>query len=160
MFLWVAKALEKQIRASFVKIDKLAYDIHTEAQRAQAAAREDSENKESTYSFYVDAMRKRLVERKEKVASKAKPETAINFAFTEADAHFKDIKMPDGILTKATEFKELAAQGDKWESPVFKIGSTAPSTGLPRLAPITRKRQGTATEAGESGEPNQGGGNH
>jgi len=98
------------------------------------------------------------VERKEKAAGKKKPSTTVNIAFTEADALLKDIKTPDGILTKATEFKELAAQGDKWESPVFKIGSAAPSTGLPRLAPITRKRRGTAPEAGGPSEPNRAGG--
>jgi len=151
----VEELLEKKIRDSIIEIDKLAYDIHAEAQHAQEVARGDSENKESAYTFYVDAVRKQLVERKEKAASKQKRVTTINFAFTDADAILKDIKLPEGISKKATEFKDLAAQGDKWESPVFEIGSASPSMDLPSLAPITRKRHGITAEAGGSKEVDQ-----
>jgi hypothetical protein len=143
------KALEKQIRQSFVKVDKLAYDIYTEARRAQELARQESGEKESIYSYYLDAVRKQLVERREKATGKQKPVTKVNVAITEADALLKDVKLPEGISTKATEFKNLAAQGDKWESPVFTIGSAPPSMDLPKLPPITRKRHGTAAEASE-----------
>ena len=66
-------------------------------------------------------------------------------AVTKHDSVFKDISLPGGISTKATEFKELAAKGDKWESPVFSIGSAKESTDIPKLAPVTRKPHRTAT---------------
>ena len=66
-------------------------------------------------------------------------------AVTKHDSIFKDISLPGGISTKATEFKELAAKGDKWESPVFSIGSAKESTDIPKLPPVTRKPHRTAT---------------
>ena len=66
-------------------------------------------------------------------------------AVTKHDSVFKDISLPGGISTKATEFKELAAKGDKWESPVFSIGSAKESTDIPKLSPVTRKPHRTAT---------------
>ena len=66
-------------------------------------------------------------------------------AVTKKDSVFKNISLPGGISTKATEFKELAAKGDKWESPVFNIGSARESTDIPKLPSITRKPHRTAT---------------
>jgi hypothetical protein len=66
-------------------------------------------------------------------------------AVTKHDSIFKDISLPGGISTKATEFKGLAAKGDKWESPVFSIGSAKESTDIPKLPPVTRKPHRTAT---------------
>src|SRR5271154_7384963 len=65
-------------------------------------------------------------------------------AVTQQDSIFQNISLPGGISTKATEFKELAAKGDKWESPVFGLGSAQESTDIPQLAPITRKPHSTA----------------
>jgi hypothetical protein len=72
-------------------------------------------------------------------------------AVTKHDSIFKDISLPGGISTKATEFKELAAKGDKWESPVFSIGSAPESTDIPKLPPITRKPHRTATGVVQGG---------
>jgi hypothetical protein len=65
-------------------------------------------------------------------------------AVTTQDSIFQNISLPGGISTKATEFKELAAKGDKWESPVFGLGSAQESTDLPKLVPVTRKPHSTA----------------
>jgi Protein of unknown function (DUF4449) len=66
-------------------------------------------------------------------------------AVTKHDSVFKDISLPGGISTKVTEFKELAAKGDQWESPIFSIGSAKESTDIPKLPPVTRKPHRTAT---------------
>ena len=58
---------------------------------------------------------------------------------TKHDSIFKNINLPGGISTKATEYKELAAKGEKWESPVFGIGSASASSDVPKLTPVSRK---------------------
>lgn len=80
-------------------------------------------------------------------------------AVTQHDSIFKDIKLPGGISTKATEFKELAAKGDKWESPVFGIGSAKETTDLPKVAPITRKPHNAASGSVRGQGMSSGGGN-
>jgi hypothetical protein len=78
-------------------------------------------------------------------------------AVTKQDSVFKDISLPGGISTKATEFRDLAAKGDKWESPVFSIGSARESTDIPKLSPVTRKPHRTAKGAVRGGNhPNSG----
>ena len=52
--------------------------------------------------------------------------------------------MPGGISTKATEYKQLAAKGDKWESPVFGIGSASESSNIPKVAQVGRKAHNAA----------------
>ena len=68
----------------------------------------------------------------------------VNMAVTKQDSVFKDISLPGGISAKATEFKELAAKGDKWESPVFSIGNAKESSDIPKLPAVTRKSHRTA----------------
>jgi hypothetical protein len=65
-----------------------------------------------------------------------------NIAVTQHDSIFKNIQLPGGISTKATEYKELAAKGDKWESPIFSIGSARETSSLPQVAKVTRKPHG------------------
>eukprot|EP00262_Sarcandra_glabra_P002056 TRINITY_DN12314_c0_g1_i1.p1 TRINITY_DN12314_c0_g1~~TRINITY_DN12314_c0_g1_i1.p1 ORF type:complete len:151 (+),score=15.41 TRINITY_DN12314_c0_g1_i1:34-453(+) len=64
---------------------------------------------------------------------------------TQQDSIFKNISLPGGISTKATEYKDLAAKGDKWESPVFSIGSASESTTLPKATAVARKPHQTRT---------------
>ncbi|PGH17610.1 hypothetical protein AJ79_00971 [Helicocarpus griseus UAMH5409] len=146
----IEKVMEKQIRDSFVRGDKFAYDIHNEAQRSWDAARNDPENKHNIYSYYVDALRKKGMETRHKAEETAekKRDTKVNLATTQKDAIFSDIKLPGGISSKATEYQELAAKGDKWESPVFSIGSAAPSANLPRLAPVSRRTRTAPRDSG------------
>ena len=63
---------------------------------------------------------------------------------TKQDSIFPNVSLPGGISTKATEFRELAAKGDKWESPVFGIGSAKESSDVPKLTQISRKPHTTA----------------
>ncbi|KMU78652.1 hypothetical protein CISG_01693 [Coccidioides immitis RMSCC 3703] len=139
----IQKAVEKQIRDSFTKGEAFAYEIYNEAQRTREAARSDPEDKRSMYAHYLAATRKKMAERKEEARKKAeakpKSETKVNMAFTQHDSIFKGIELPGGISTKATEYRELAEKGERWESPVFGIGSASESSSLPTLAPITRK---------------------
>ena len=71
-------------------------------------------------------------------------------AVTKQDSIFANISLPGGISTKATEFKELAVKGDKWESPVFSIGSAPESTDIPKLPTVTRKSRNHPTSGRES----------
>jgi len=66
----------------------------------------------------------------------------VNIAITANDSIFPDVKLPGGTTTKATEYRELAKKGDKWESPVFSVGTAGASTNLPSAPQITRKQGG------------------
>lgn len=136
----VERVLEKQIRDAFAKADAFAYNVYTQAQRAQASIREDPKNAPNVYSRYVDAVRQTLMDKKQKAESIAQErQTKMQVTATHHDALFKDIKLPGLITNKATEYKELAAKGDRWQSPVFDIGSASQSQNLPKLAPVSRK---------------------
>jgi hypothetical protein len=87
----------------------------------------------------------------EAVASKTK----VNMAMTQHDSIFPQIKLPGGISSKATEYKELALQGDSWESPVFKLGSASPSKDIPSAPQVARKDH-SVTQGGVRGPQNVG----
>ncbi|OAX81808.1 hypothetical protein ACJ72_03850 [Emergomyces africanus] len=148
----VEKVLEKQIRDAFVRGDRFAYAVHNEAQRAWNAARNNPQESHTIYSYYVDAVRKQVMEMRKKADETKddakKRDTKVNLAVTERSSLFKHIKLPGGISSKATAYQDLAAQGVKWESPVFGFGEAAQSTNLPQLAPVVRK---TRTRPRDSG---------
>ena len=158
----IQKVLEKQIRDSFTQADAYFYDVHKEAQRAveRAKANPDPENAANIYKEYVTAIQRKMTAKKEKAQEKASntkgeyPSASlasmanavpVNMAVTQHDSIFKSIQLPGGISTKATEFKDLASKGDRWESPVFGIGSASESTDLPKLSPVTRKPHNAAS---------------
>ena len=137
----VMKVIEKQIKDTITKGDAFAWEIKKEVDRGIEAAKNDPENAPNVFQRYVTAVQKKIAEGKEKGENlKARADkTQTNIAVTQHDSIFKNISLPGGISTKATEFKEAAQQGDKWESPVFGLGSAAESTNIPKAAPITRK---------------------
>ena len=141
------KVIEKQIKDSFTKGDALAWEIQKEAERALEDAQNDPENIPNIYSRYVAAAQKKVAEGKKKTEEIVAKAPKANVAMTQQDSMFKDIKLPGGISTKATEYKELAATGDRWETPVFGLGSASESSNIPRLNKITRKPHGV-TPAG------------
>ena len=143
----VTKVIEKQIRDMVAKGDGVLYELHQEAERTLAAAKDDPEHTPNFYARYSGAVQKRIAEGKQKKEEmKAKTSnTQTNVAMTQQDSIFKDIKLPGGISSKATEYKELAAKGDKWESPVFALGSAKESTDTPKCPPVQRKPHTTAT---------------
>ncbi len=170
----IQKVLEKQIRDSFTQADAYLYDIHQEAQRAvdRAKANPDPENASNIYKEYVTAIQNKITAKKEKAQEKASGTKGkllsevciesnsgvVNMAVTQYESIFPNIKLPGGISTKATEFKDLAAKGDKWESPVFGIGSAKESTDLPTLSPVTRKPHNAASGGVRGGTGLQSGG--
>ncbi|KAJ5972111.1 uncharacterized protein N7479_002029 [Penicillium vulpinum] len=145
------KVVEGQIREAFRKGDLFAKDIDTEARRAQAAAREDPANAPSIFSRYADAMRARTQAKAKQVEGAAKRDTKVQTVMTLHESIFPDIELPGGASNKTTEYAELAAKGDRWESPIFSLGNASESTGIPSAAPITNKRQGATQGAGGAG---------
>ncbi|KKY23932.1 hypothetical protein UCRPC4_g02745 [Phaeomoniella chlamydospora] len=139
----IQKVLEKQIRDSFTQADQFAWQINNSANKAIEAAKSDPENAPSIFQQYAEAVKNELTAKKAK-AEQVASNTKVNMAVTKQDAIFKDINLPGGISTKATEYKELAAKGEKWESPVFSIGSAKESTNFPKLTPVTRKPHNAA----------------
>jgi hypothetical protein len=140
----ITKVLEKEVRDAFEKADGFAYQVQTEAKRAQEAARENPEDAPNIFSRYADAIRQTLTEKKKQAEAIAQRDTKVQVAVTHHDALFKDIKLPGGITNKATEFKEMAAKGERWQSPVFDWGAAAPSKEVPTVAAVTRKPHRTA----------------
>jgi hypothetical protein len=118
----IQKAAEKAIKDNFNQADAFLKQVQVEANRALEEAREDPAKAPNIYKRYVDAFQKQLLQGKKK-AQDAVADKKVNYAITQEDSIFKDIKLPGGISSKATEYKELAAKGEKWESPVFSIGS-------------------------------------
>lgn len=134
----IQKAIEKAIKDNIEKADAYAYSIYREVQRGKEAAKQDPENAVNIYQRYVNAFQQKATEKKKKAENVAK-KTDVNIAMTKEDSMFKDISLPGGISTKATEYRELARKGDRWESPIFGIGSAKPSSNLPGAQKITRK---------------------
>ena len=150
----IQKILEKQIKDSIHQADGFAYEINKEAQRAAEAAKADPENAQNIYSRYVKAAQQKMNKGKGKAEATA-ANIKVNMAMTQQDSIFKDIKLPGGISSKATDYKKLAAEGDKWESPVFSIGTAAESTNIPKVADPSRKAH-NATAGGVRGPQNIG----
>ncbi|KAI1277727.1 hypothetical protein F5Y07DRAFT_388372 [Xylaria sp. FL0933] len=137
----VQKVAEKQIKDKFNQMDQMLYLIKQEADRALEEARADPQNAPNIYRRYVDAAQKQILKSKQKaqeLAAKA-ADKKVNVAVTKEESMFQNIHLPGGISSKATEFRELARKGEKWESPVFSIGSSGKSSDIPAAPQVTRK---------------------
>jgi hypothetical protein len=149
----IQKVLEKQIRDTVTRADEIAYSIHVEAQRSARAT--DATSPQNFYQRYYQAAQKRFLQGKEKTKETAQ-DKKVNIAVTQKDSIFPDIKLPGGISSKATEYKDLAAKGDSWESPVFGIGSAKETSNLPKLPQIQRRGRGNyGSGSGAAGFSNQ-----
>jgi hypothetical protein len=144
----IQRVLEKQIKDSVNQLDGMLYDVKVEADKAEAEAKRnpDPQNLQNMYQRYASSAQKRVMQGKEKKerAKERTKDTQVNMAVTQHDSIFKNISLPGGISTKATEYKELAAKGDKWESPIFSIGSAKETSSLPQAPKVTRKPHGRA----------------
>lgn len=140
----VGKVLEKLIKDQVHELDSKAYGVYLEAERAGKAAANDPENAPNIYNRYVNAFQKKALVAKQK-AQEASADKKANVAVTQHDSIFPEIRLPGGISTKATEYKNLAAKGDKWESPIFSIGSASETTSLPHANPISRKSHNSSS---------------
>lgn len=145
------KVIEGQIRNAFEEGDAYAYEIHSEATKAQEAAREDPENAPSIFSRYADAIRARSQAKAKKAEAAVKRDTKVQTVMTLHDSMFPDIKLPGGVSTKSTEYVELANKGERWESPIFSIGDAKESSDIPSPGTVTRKAPTTEGVAGASG---------
>ena len=146
----IGKVLEKLIKDQVANADAKAYAINKEAEKAAQAVQNDPENAPNVYRRYADAARKVLTEKQAK-AEEVSADKKANAAMTQNESIFPQIKLPGGISSKATEYQELAKKGDKWESPVFGIGSASVSTNVPKVAAVTRKSKYGGSGVGGSG---------
>jgi len=148
----VQKVLEAAIKQKAQELDGILYEINREAKKAQKDALDnpDPDNVKNIYQRHWDAANARWTRMQEKKAAiKAKTEESkFNMAMTKQDSIFPNIALTSGISTKATEYKELAAKGERWESPVFSIGSAGESKNIPSAPKVTRKNLGRPAGAG------------
>ncbi|KAF2838047.1 hypothetical protein M501DRAFT_1017080 [Patellaria atrata CBS 101060] len=139
----IEKVLEKQIKDNIHQLDGILFEVKKEVDRAEADFKRNPspENAQNIYQRYLSAANQQIMKGKQKKeeAKEAVADKKVNMAVTQHDSMFKHIELPGGISTKATEYKELAAKGDKWESPVFSIGSAKESSNLPSVRQVQRK---------------------
>lgn len=123
----IQKAAEKAIKDNFNKADAFLRQVQIEANRALEEARNDPGNAPNIYKRYTEALQKQILLGKEKAeeVKKAVDDKKVNVAITKEDSIFPNVHLPGGISSKATEYKELAKKGEKWESPVFSIGAAS-----------------------------------
>lgn len=148
------KVLTKAIKDKVHELDGICYAIQQEANRAKEVAKNDPENVPNIYSRYVNAAQNKLLKGKKKAEAVAS-DKKINMAMNQHDSIFPNIKLPGGISSKATEYKELAAKGEAWESPIFSIGTASRTSDIPSAGQITRKDH-QVTEGGIRGPQNVG----
>ncbi|KAK2012387.1 hypothetical protein LZ32DRAFT_309191 [Colletotrichum eremochloae] len=142
------KAVEKAIKDQATQLDSMLFQIKQEADRALDEARSDPERTPNIYNRYATALQKRALQTKQQAQAIA-ADKKVNYAITKEDSIFPDINLPGGISTKATEYKELARKGERWESPVFSIGKAGKSTDIPAAPRIERKKHGLPTQQGQ-----------
>ncbi|RYP11480.1 hypothetical protein DL764_000003 [Monosporascus ibericus] len=140
----IQKAAEKQLKDQFNRFDQLLFQIKQEADRAEESAKKDPTNVPNLYKRYVQAAQKRVLQGKKKAQATAS-DKKVNMAVTKEDSIFPDIHLPGGVSSKATEYKELARRGEKWESPIFSIGTASKSGSIPGAPTITRKQHTVST---------------
>ncbi|EFX03202.1 hypothetical protein CMQ_3131 [Grosmannia clavigera kw1407] len=147
------KVLEKAIRDNFHKFDAALYDIKKDADRVGKAAEGDPDSPTpNSYSRFYQAAQKRFTDNKQqkkKAAAGKKSDQKMNYAFTKEDSIFPNIQLPGGFSSKATEFRDMARQGEAWHSPVFALGSASRSKDIPAAPKVERKA--IATSAGSTG---------
>lgn len=95
--------------------------------------------------------------RKKKPQKQETGEKKVNIVMTKEDSIFPNLNLPGGISTKATEYKELGLQGEKWESPVFKLGTAPRSSDIHPAPHVVRKRHPVG-QGGVRGQENIKGG--
>jgi len=148
------KVLEKQIKDQVHELDSLLYQVKVEADRAAEEVKNNPEQAENIYSRYVSAFQKKFMQGKKK-AEEINAKTKVNMSMTQHDSIFPNIKLPGGISSKATEYKETATKGDSWESPIFTLGSASKSTNI-ASAPKVESKAHAVTEGGVRGPQNVG----
>lgn len=134
------KVLEQQIRDTFEKLDTLAWRVHQEQLKIERDLKNnpDPENARNIYNRYYQAIQREMISRREQAKAKT-ADKKVNMAVTKQESMFKNISLPGGISTRATEYKAMAQSGDRWQSDVFTIGSAPASTNIGQPAQVIRK---------------------
>ncbi|KAI9376017.1 hypothetical protein BJX61DRAFT_26997 [Aspergillus egyptiacus] len=140
----IQKVLEQKIRESFERADSFAFEVHNEAQRVKGQVRENPQEAPNVYNRYMNVLRGKMEEKRRQAQQVAQRDTKVQTTTTLKGSLFPDIKLPGGITTKATEYDELARKGERWESPIFTMGSASESTDIPKPDDISRKPHTTA----------------
>lgn len=151
------KAIEKAIKDKCKELDTLLFKVKQEADRAKEEAKSDPENVQNIYKRYYDAAQRQLTKGKKKAEDVA-ADKKVNMAMTKEDSIFPNIHLPGGVSSKASEYKELARKGEKWESPVFSIGSAKKSTDIPAAPKIQTKPHQTSSPNTNTGNGHTGNG--
>ena len=140
----VQKLAEKQIKNYVHQLDEMAYKVHEEVKRAEADAKRnpDPQNVQNIYQRYMQAANKTILQGKKKTQEKAS-DKQVKMATTKHDSLFKNISLPGGVSTKATEYRDKAKSGDRWRSPIFALGSAKPSSDIKKASQVVRKPHGT-----------------
>ena len=138
----ITKAVEKVLKKQFQNWDQAAWEIRQDAKQSLDRPLEEGAKKPNLYTRYATSAKryaeKKKEEQKKKVAEKTS-ESKVNIAYTMHESIFPDIKLPGATSEKATKYKDLAMQGDKWQSPVFSIGHASKSNDVPRAPRIQEK---------------------
>ncbi|KAJ6261970.1 hypothetical protein Dda_2771 [Drechslerella dactyloides] len=151
------KVLEKQIKTSFLELDRKIYTIKMEADKVAEDLKENPDPEKATNVFqrYFSAAQHEFTQKKEKVKEVTEDKKA-NFAVTQEDSIFKNIKLPSGNSNVATKYKKMATEGERWESPVFSIGEAQETTNTPKPVEVTRKSHGSSKAQLPSRSPTNG----
>ena len=153
----ITKVIEKVIKEKINQLDGVLYSYYQEANRLAEDAKNDPEHAQNIFQRYATAVQNKITAKKEKAQQTAAKAGEVNVAMTQQDSIFPNIRLPGGISTKATEYKELAQRGDKWESPVFSIGSAKETSGLKMLGKANRRnRTGNNTLGSTTGNMTSG----
>ncbi|KAM3508852.1 hypothetical protein MY11210_006563 [Beauveria gryllotalpidicola] len=145
------KAVEKAIKEQCNEYDRTLYELKKEADRAGEHPGEDGKKTNFFKRFYEASQQRALKnkQQKEKLKKdKSDDNKKINITMTDDESIFPGLKLPGGVSSKATEYKQLALKGEKWESPVFCIGNASKSRDIPAAPQIVNKTRGAAAGAG------------
>lgn len=144
------KAVEKAIKDKCNEFDRTLYELKKEADAAGEAPTDGK--KANFFKRFYDASQARALknkeEKKEQLEKKKSDDNKkVNITMTDDETIFPGLKLPGGVSSKATEYKDLALKGEKWESPVFSIGKASKSTDIPAAPQIVNKVRGAANGA-------------
>lgn len=145
----ITKVVEKVLKQQFREWDGAAWQIKQDANKTLEESRSATDGKKpNMYTRYFDSMKKYMDNQKEQQKKQAADKAAdkkVNIAYTMHDSIFPNVKLPGATSEKATKYKDLAGQGDKWQSPVFSIGQASQSRDIPRAPKIQEKAEQKAS---------------
>ena len=147
----IQRAMESAVKDQCNQFVSLLNNLNSEAQSGLQEILSDPDQAMDIFQRYLDAALKRLLQGLQQVKSKA-ADTKVNVAMDKEDSMFPNIHLPGGISSKATQYRELARTGDKWESKVFSLGEADKSTDIPEPPKIERKDHQISANSAMNGD--------